>query len=70
MFSCNFGDDDRRTDYYSEWETCQVENITDDIVTLECNGVKKTTTSDDTNLKIGDLVTAVSEYKVYTEIEK
>lgn len=68
LMSCN-GGDDSSTEYYSDWQTCIVKEISDGIFTIECDGVERTTRAVD-GVVVGDLVQARIDYEVYTEIER
>lgn len=67
LMNCN-GNDDTLTNYYSDWETCIVKEISDGIVVIECDGVRRNTAYVD-GVQVGDLVQARTDYETYTEIE-
>jgi len=63
LIGCN-GEDNT----YSRTETCVVNHITEDIITIECDGIYRDTYNDGGDYYVGKIVTARIEE--YVEIEE
>jgi len=63
LMGCN-GEDNT----YTRMETCTVDHITEDIITLECNGIYRDAYSDGKDYYVGQPVTATIEE--YVEIQE
>lgn len=70
ILSCNGSDnDDQKTTYRSEWETCTVVDITGKTVTIECDEIVKEVHYNGSVIP-GEQVDLRTDYEIYQEIIK
>lgn len=69
MYGCLNSEDDQKTVYKSEWETCTVIDTVGNTTTLECNNIIKYVYSKNL-FSSGETVELRTDYEIYQEILK